>query len=88
MLSLCAFASVNAALIRLRLTRPEAERPFRVPVYPWAPIVFCLSCGYMLYASATYAGFLALLGAAPLLLGLPLFAVSRRMDARQLQDLS
>ncbi len=32
MLSLGAFASVNAALVRIRLTHPEAERPFRVPL--------------------------------------------------------
>jgi amino acid transporter len=32
LLALVAFASVNAALLRLRFTRPEAERPFRVPL--------------------------------------------------------
>jgi basic amino acid/polyamine antiporter, APA family len=33
LLALVAFASVNAALVRLRFTRPEAERPFRVPLH-------------------------------------------------------
>jgi amino acid transporter len=32
LLALVAFASVNAALLRLRFTRPQAERPFRVPL--------------------------------------------------------
>jgi APA family basic amino acid/polyamine antiporter len=32
MLSLGAFASVNAALLRLRFTCPDVERPFRVPL--------------------------------------------------------
>jgi amino acid transporter len=32
MLALVAFACVNAALVRLRCTRPAAERPFRVPL--------------------------------------------------------
>ena len=32
MLSLGAFASVNVALVRMRFTRPDAERPFRVPL--------------------------------------------------------
>lgn len=32
MLALGAFASVNVALVRLRFTRPEIERPFRVPL--------------------------------------------------------
>lgn len=31
-LALVAFAAVNAAVVRLRFTRAEAERPFRVPV--------------------------------------------------------
>ena len=33
LLALVAFASVNAALLGLRFTRPEAERPFRVPLH-------------------------------------------------------
>ena len=32
LLALVAFASVNASLVRLRFTRPELERPFRVPL--------------------------------------------------------
>jgi len=32
LLALLAFAAVNAALVRLRFTRPEAARPFRVPL--------------------------------------------------------
>lgn len=33
LLALVAFASVNAALVRLRFTRPQVERPFRVPLH-------------------------------------------------------
>ena len=32
LLALVTFASVNAALVRLRFTHPETERPFRVPL--------------------------------------------------------
>jgi amino acid transporter len=32
LLALLAFAAVNAALVRLRFTQPEAARPFRVPL--------------------------------------------------------
>lgn len=32
MLALVTFAAVNAALLRLRFTHPEAKRPFRVPL--------------------------------------------------------
>lgn len=31
------------AVIVLRRTRPDAPRPFRVPGYPWTPIIFTLS---------------------------------------------
>ena len=34
LLALVAFASVNAALVRLRFTRPGVDRPFRVPLAP------------------------------------------------------
>ena len=32
LLALITFAAVNAALVRLRFTQPEATRPFRVPL--------------------------------------------------------
>ena len=32
-----------------------AERPFRVPLFPLTPIVFCAACGYLFYSSVTYA---------------------------------
>jgi amino acid transporter len=40
LMALLAFASVNATVIRLRSSRPEAERPFRVPLPPGrAPVL-------------------------------------------------
>jgi amino acid transporter len=49
------FGLAAAALIVLRIRRPEVERPFRVPFYPVLPIVFCLSCLFMIYASLSWA---------------------------------
>jgi amino acid transporter len=43
------------AVIVLRRRRPEIERPFRVPFYPVLPLVFCLSCLFMVYASVSWA---------------------------------
>lgn len=37
------YALGAAAVIVLRRTRPDAERPFRVPGYPWTPILFVLA---------------------------------------------
>ena len=30
-----------AAVLVLRHTQPQLERPFRVPGYPWVPLLFC-----------------------------------------------
>ena len=46
---------VGLALFRLRAKDARAERPFRVPLYPITPIVFCLACAWLAYSSITYA---------------------------------
>lgn len=55
------------------------ERPFRVPLYPLTPILFCLTCGFMLWRSLLWAGDLALLALVPLACGVPLYFVSRAL---------
>jgi amino acid transporter len=67
----------GAAVIAMRRQDPDAERPFRVPLYPLTPLLFCAFAGYMLYSSLAYAGRGALLGLAVMLAGLPLLAISR-----------
>ncbi len=37
------------AVFRLRLTRPDADRPFRVPLYPLTPAIFVLAASGLLY---------------------------------------
>jgi amino acid transporter len=69
--------ATGASLLRLRRRQPATPRPFRVPGYPWTPLVFCASCAFMLEASLRYAGGLALAGLLPLALGLPLAWLSR-----------
>ena len=66
------------ALIALRRSDPDAERPFRVPLYPLTPILFCAASAFMLYSSVAYAGRGALLGLAVAFAGLPLLAQTRR----------
>jgi amino acid transporter len=67
----------GAALIALRRLDPATDRPFRVPLYPVTPLLFCAIAGYMLYSSVAYAGRGALLGLAVMLAGLPLLAFGR-----------
>ena len=46
--TLFAFVVVCAAVLRLRQTRPDAQRPFRVPFGPVFPILGILSCSYLM----------------------------------------
>jgi amino acid transporter len=46
---------VGIALFRLRVADPKRERPFRVPLFPVTPIVFCAACAWLAYSSVTYA---------------------------------
>ncbi len=48
------FLLSGLALFVLRRREPEAERPFRVPLYPILPAVFCATCAYMLWSSLSY----------------------------------
>lgn len=60
------------ALFILRLREPDRPRPFRVPAYPFTPLIFVAACGYMFHASLAYAGMSALMGVVLLAAGVPL----------------
>ena len=45
----------GVSLIVLRRSDRQTPRAYRVPGYPITPIVFCLSCLFMLAASLDYA---------------------------------
>jgi amino acid transporter len=57
------------ALFALRAKDRHAERPFTTPLFPLPALAYCATCTYMLWASMAYAGWLALLGFAPLIVG-------------------
>lgn len=76
------FLGTGIAVIVLRRREPGLARPFRVPLFPWTPLLFCASCLYMLHASLSYAGGLAAVGLVPVLLGLPVYGLSRRAARR------
>lgn len=46
--TLTAFALVSIAVPVLRRTRPDLDRPFRVPLSPWLPILSALVCLYLM----------------------------------------
>jgi len=48
------FLLTGLSLFVLRVREPQAPRPFRVPLYPVLPALFCASCAYMLWSSLAY----------------------------------
>jgi len=71
---------VGLALFILRWRHPGRRIPFRVPLYPFTPIIFCLTCLYMFHASVMYTGKSAWVGLAVLLAGTPVLLFRRIPD--------
>jgi APA family basic amino acid/polyamine antiporter len=62
------------ALFRLRRTRPEALRPYRVWGYPLVPALFMLGSVFVIYNTLRQRPFESLAGLGLLVLGLPVYA--------------
>jgi len=73
----------GTAVITLRLKDRETHRPFRVPLFPFLPLVFCGTCVYMFHASIKWAGTLALVPLVPLAIGILLYGISELMASRR-----
>jgi len=72
------FLMTGLSVFVLRVRDRTLERPFRVPLFPLTPIVFCATSAWMLFSSLEYAGWLALLSAPFLLLGIPFYFTRRQ----------
>lgn len=81
---------VGVAVFVLRAKDPDRERPFRVPLYPVIPALWCLVTAYMFYSSLNYifgtlwskmtwgdTGVGAALGLAILVCGIPVYLAGR-----------
>jgi APA family basic amino acid/polyamine antiporter len=66
------------ALLVLRVRRPQLSRPFRVPLYPWTPLLFIAFSLWILVYTVRGRPAESLLGIATVLLGLPLYFYWRR----------
>jgi amino acid transporter len=69
------------SLFVLRVKDRGMERAFSVPLFPLIPLIFTVTCAYMLYSGIQYAGKLGWVGAFILLAGLPLYLLSKRRPA-------
>jgi basic amino acid/polyamine antiporter, APA family len=77
------FLLLGVSVFVLRAKRPHARRPFRVPLYPITPIVFCATCAWLLHASVRHAGIGSLVGLAVLTLGaVPMWLGARPMNSQ------
>jgi APA family basic amino acid/polyamine antiporter len=70
------FLMTGVALFILRRQSPESPQPFRVPLYPVTPLLFCATCAYMLYSSLTFTGPGAAIGVAIVAAGLPVLLIA------------
>jgi amino acid transporter len=72
------FLLVGLSLFVLRTQEPERPRPFRVPLYPVTPLIFSITCVYMLHSSLAYTGPGAVVGVGVLLAGVPLLFLAHQ----------
>lgn len=77
---------VGLSLFLMRRREPDRERPFRVPLYPVVPALFCAICLYLLYSSLVYTGLGALIGVGVLLLGTPLLLLKPAPPASDIAE--
>jgi len=71
------FLLTGLSLFVLRRQAPAQPDPFRVPFYPVTPVLFCLTCVYMLYKIVAYVQFGALVGVGLLCVGVPVLLLTR-----------
>ena len=72
------FLATGIACFVLRIKDKQIERPFRSPLFPLCPVLFCGMSLFGLYSATMYALPLLPLIAVPFLSGIPLYLVSQR----------
>ena len=71
------YALGAAAVIALRIKRPDAPRPFRVPGYPLTPLIFVLAAAAIVLNTIVEQPMQSAIGIGMVLLGVPAFAFWR-----------
>jgi basic amino acid/polyamine antiporter, APA family len=72
------YALGAACVFVLRQRRPDAARPFRVPGYPWTPLLFIVAAAALVANTIATQPARAAIGIGVVLLGLPVYFVWRR----------
>jgi len=76
------YAMGAAAVIALRIKRPDAARPFRVPGYPVTPALFVLAAAVIVGNTVISQPGQAAIGIGVVMLGAPAYLVWKRRLAR------
>jgi basic amino acid/polyamine antiporter, APA family len=71
-----------AAIFPYRRRHPELQRPYRVPGYPWTPLLFVLTAALLVGNAVFSAGKNALIGLSIVGLGLPAYFLWRGRSAQ------
>jgi APA family basic amino acid/polyamine antiporter len=72
------YALATAGVIALRIRRPEAVRRFKVPFYPWLPVVFILTSVALLAVTVANAPTQSAIGLGFIAAGVPAYLIARR----------
>src|SRR4051794_20588803 len=83
----CSFFTV-LGVIKLRVTHPEAPRPYRAWGYPVTPLVFLLVTAFMMYHLLTERPLQSLLSALIMISGLLMYAVCSKRDGQRSTNIS
>ena len=70
-------ALVSVAVIVLRRREPSVTRHYKVPLYPFTPLLFLGTSLFMLYSTMSYAGLGSLLGIGVMIAGVPVLYMAR-----------
>ena len=77
------YALMVVGLLRLRRNRPEAERPYRVPLYPWVPLACVAGSLILLAASFIELPRVSAINMSIIVVAFPIYAAWRALSARQ-----
>ena len=76
--SILFWIAAAGAVIKLRRSRPDLPRPYRVPGYPWVPILFMIASAGILVSSLLESPAESLAGLLLTALGIPVYRLWRR----------
>jgi len=79
--TLFAFALVCAGVLVLRVKEPDRPRPFRVPGYPWTPLLFVIAAAALVANTIFTQPGRAAVGIGVVLLGLPVYFIWQKRVA-------